>query len=66
MMMIKMTKNRARETAAYLQRNGISEYRLRLDGQGENIILNRCVDNIDCEEEEHVLNRRTEFIIVKI
>ncbi|TMM57311.1 flagellar motor protein MotB [Maribacter algarum] len=63
---LSLSKDRSFATAAYLMRNGISEYRLRLDGQGENIILNRCVDNVECEEEEHTRNRRTEFIIVKI
>ncbi|MFS4491852.1 OmpA family protein [Maribacter sp. 2308TA10-17] len=63
---LSLSKDRSVATAAYLMKNGIQEYRLRIDGQGENRILNRCVDNVDCEEEEHVNNRRTEFIIVKI
>jgi len=63
---LNLSKDRSVSTAAILIQNGIPEYRLRLDGQGENSILNRCLDNVDCEEDEHTRNRRTEFIIVKI
>jgi hypothetical protein len=32
----------------------------------ENQLINKCADNVDCTEEEHQLNRRSEFIIMEL
>jgi outer membrane protein OmpA-like peptidoglycan-associated protein len=54
---------RAQKTADYLLSKGINANRITKDGYGETQLINRCLDNIKCSEEEHQLNRRTEFIL---
>ncbi len=61
-----LSTNRARSTMQWLIRNGISAKRLQSAGFGESQLLNHCSDDVDCPEEEHQLNRRSEFIITKI
>ena len=45
---------------------GIDASRLTGQGYGESQLVNGCSDGVDCTEEEHQLNRRSEFIIVKM
>lgn len=45
-------------------KKGIAADRLSGKGYGETQLVNKCADGIDCTEEEHQLNRRSEFIIV--
>jgi hypothetical protein len=33
---------------------------------GENQLVNRCSDGVECSEEDHQLNRRCEFIITAL
>lgn len=61
-----LSDRRAKSTLEYLVKNGISRNRLTAKGYGENQLINKCADNVDCTEEEHQMNRRSEFIIVKI
>ena len=35
----------------------------QVNGQGENFILNKCTEGVTCEDPEHEINRRVEFII---
>ena len=35
-------------------------------GYGETQLVNHCADGVKCSEEEHQLNRRSEFIIRKL
>jgi outer membrane protein OmpA-like peptidoglycan-associated protein/tetratricopeptide (TPR) repeat protein len=62
---LRLSGNRASSVASYLIANGIEGMRLLNTGKGEDNILNKCVDGVECQEEEHVINRRTEFIITK-
>jgi hypothetical protein len=32
----------------------------------ENQLINKCADGVECTEEEHQLNRRSEFIIMEL
>ena len=60
-----LSERRARAAADYLIKNGISRKRiLEVKGQGETSLQNNCTDNVECSDEAHQLNRRTEFIIV--
>ncbi len=61
-----LSTNRAQSTMQWLIRNGISADRLKSQGFGESKLLNHCSDGVDCSEEEHQRNRRSEFIITKI
>lgn len=62
---IKLSQNRAESAKKWLTKNGIEGKRIVAVGYGETRILNKCKDNVDCTEDEHRLNRRTEFKIIK-
>lgn len=61
-----LSEARAKSTQTYLIENGISASRLTSKGFGETKLINRCADGVDCTEEEHQQNRRSEFIISSI
>lgn len=46
---------------SFLITKGINKTKLKATGKGEDEILNRCIDGIECSDDEHKLNRRTEF-----
>ena len=54
---------RAKSVYNYLVSKGIAEGRLKFKGYGETKILNRCFNGIDCADQEHQVNRRTEYLI---
>ena len=60
---IQLSNHRAASTLEYLVKNGIKRKRLRSKGFGETVPLVRCGDA--CSEQEHSINRRCEFIILK-
>lgn len=60
----RLSDRRARSTIAWMVKQGIEASRLTGKGYGETQLLNKCADGISCSEEEHQLNRRSEFIIV--
>ena len=45
---------------------GITKDRIKGKGYGESKLLNDCGNKSECIEQEHQLNRRTEFIITKM
>ena len=57
---------RARSAMDYLIRKGVPAERISARGYGESKLVNRCKDDVDCTEEEHQANRRTEFKVVKV
>ncbi|MCD0468060.1 OmpA family protein [Flavobacterium sp. ENC] len=62
---LKLSNLRAQSTVDWLVKHGgIDPQRLSGRGYGEMMILNKCVDGVSCTEEEHAINRRSEFIIV--
>ncbi|MFH6965272.1 OmpA family protein [Flavobacterium plurextorum] len=62
----KLSDRRAKATIAWLVKNGIAADRLTGKGYGETQLVNQCVDNVKCTEEEHQANRRSEFIITSM
>jgi len=60
-----LSNRRAQAAVEYLVSKGISRNRLKAKGYGETRLLNRCSDGVDCSEDEHRMNRRTEFKITK-
>ncbi|WP_235841587.1 OmpA family protein [Confluentibacter sediminis] len=63
----KLSIDRANSTYEYLISKGINPSRItEHEGFGERRLTNGCVDGEKCEEKEHQLNRRTEFIVVKM
>ena len=59
-----LSQKRAQSSVDYLMSKGISRARLIARGAGESELLNRCADGVTCEENEHTINRRTEFKVV--
>ena len=61
-----LSDRRAKSTRDYIVSKGIGQDRiLSAIGYGEKQLLNRCKNGVRCRNEEHDLNRRSEFIIVK-
>ncbi|HTF04797.1 MAG TPA: OmpA family protein [Bacteroidia bacterium] len=59
----KLSLKRAQKVLDYLVKRGIAKNRLKAVGYGETRLLNRCADGVECGEDEHAKNRRTEFKI---
>ncbi|KGO05384.1 OmpA family protein, partial [Dokdonia donghaensis] len=60
-----LSQRRNVSTIRYIvDQGGISMSRLTGRGYGETQLTNACGNGIECTEEEHQLNRRSEFIIV--
>ncbi len=57
---------RANSAVDYLIRKGVEASRLKAKGYGESRPVNRCVDGVECTEEEHQANRRTEFKVTAV
>ena len=59
-----LSNRRAKSTIDWLVKNGVAKNRLTGKGYGETQLVNRCSDGVSCTEEEHQMNRRSEFIIM--
>ena len=59
-----LSEKRAASARDYLQLKGIDVKRIKFSGKGEAEIRNHCLDGIQCSDEEHNFNRRTEVIIL--
>ena len=49
----------------YLISKGVKKDRIQAEWYGEQRPLNGCIDDVPCEEDQHELNRRAEFKIIK-
>ena len=58
----RLSDRRAKTTVAYVISKGIDKARISGEGKGENELKVNCGSN--CTEDEHQLNRRSEFIII--
>ena len=47
-------------------KRGIAGSRLETSGYGETQLLNECMDNVECTEEQHAINRRSEFKVIEL
>ena len=62
-----LSQERAISTYDYLISKGIDASKIsKYEGFGERRLLNGCDGNITCEEKDHQLNRRTEFIVLQM
>ncbi|WP_299763394.1 OmpA family protein [uncultured Dokdonia sp.] len=59
-----LSDRRAKSTVAYIISKGIDADRITGKGYGEKELVNECSNGVECSEEEHQLNRRSEFIVV--
>lgn len=62
----KLSEKRAKSTMEWMIQQGIEANRLTGKGYGETQLINKCSDNTKCTEEEHQINRRSEFIIIQL
>jgi outer membrane protein OmpA-like peptidoglycan-associated protein len=61
----KLSQRRAESARRWLvERGGIVADRIVAVGYGEKQLLNQCKNGVECTEEEHRFNRRTEFKIL--
>lgn len=60
-----LSQRRAQSAVNYIISKGISADRMQAAGYGESRLLNHCADGVECSEEEHQQNRRTEIKILE-
>lgn len=60
----KLSQQRAEAAVNYLVANGIEKNRLIAKGYGESRLVNRCNNGVNCSDEEHQANRRTEIKVL--
>jgi len=62
-----LSDKRAKSSRDYLINKGIAPERIEsATGYGEDRLLNECDGTVRCTEQAHFLNRRSEFVIVKM
>jgi len=61
----KLSQRRADSAKSWLEQKGVNGDRIVAKGYGESVILNHCVNGKRCSDEEHRINRRTEFKILE-
>ncbi len=63
---ISLSDRRAKSSANYIKKRITNPQRIYGKGYGETKIINKCKDGVKCNEDEHQINRRTEFKIIKM
>ncbi len=63
--LLKLTQERAEVCSNYLINKGIDPLRVLPKGYGATQLLNHCKPNVKCSNEEHLQNRRTEFVVLE-
>ncbi len=61
---MELSIKRAEEVVRYIVNKGINYNRIYGKGYGESMPLNHCVNDVECTDAEHLVNRRTEFLIL--
>ena len=61
-----LSEKRAQAAVDFIIGEGIDESRIKAKGFGFEQLLNNCGVGVECTEEEHQLNRRTEFKIIDL
>lgn len=61
-----LSQKRSDSAVNYIVSAGISSDRIIAKGYGESQLVNKCDDGVNCSEEEHQANRRTEFKILEL
>lgn len=62
----RLSNSRAKSSADYLFKRGISRKRVEYHGYGETMTVNGCVDGVECSEDQHADNRRSEILIMQL
>jgi OOP family OmpA-OmpF porin len=59
-----LSKRRAKSVVDYLVSRGVKRSRMVYHGYGETQLVNHCNNNVECNDEQHAQNRRTEFRVL--
>ena len=62
----KLSEERATSARQYIISKGVQPQRIIASGNGEAALKNDCKDGVDCPDNEHQVNRRTEILINKM
>nr|WP_199158727.1 OmpA family protein [Pedobacter sp. ASV2] len=62
---LSLSQKRAESAVEYIVLRGIDKNRIEAKGYGGTRLLNKCSKGVECTDQEHQLNRRTELKIVK-
>ncbi len=62
---IKLSIKRATTILDYLVSKGVDPKRIIANGFGETALINQCIDESNCSDDDHKVNRRTEFKLIK-
>lgn len=62
----KLSQKRSDSAVSYIVSKGISQNRITAKGYGETQLINRCKNGVECSDDEHRQNRRTEFKILEM
>jgi outer membrane protein OmpA-like peptidoglycan-associated protein len=60
-----LSRKRAESAVEYIISKGISSSRVTAAGYGETQLVNQCKNGVECSEEEHQRNRRTEIKVTQ-
>ena len=58
---MELSEKRSASCLNYIIAKGVDRARMTVTNYGETKLLNQCADGIECSEELHKINRRTEF-----
>jgi hypothetical protein len=61
-----LSERRAAAAVAYIVSEGVDSARITSKGYGETELVNRCKNGVECSEEAHQQNRRTELKITGV
>ncbi len=61
---LELSERRAKAVVDYLVSRGVKRSRMVYHGYGETQLVNRCGNGVNCSEELHANNRRTEFRVL--
>jgi len=61
-----LSQKRSDSAVNYIIKNGIGKDRINAKGYGETQLVNHCKNGVECTDEEHRQNRRTEFKILEM
>jgi peptidoglycan-associated lipoprotein len=59
-----LSKNRSLSCNSYLKAKGLKFNRVVMNNFGETKLVNHCADSVECTEDLHQVNRRTEFVLL--
>jgi outer membrane protein OmpA-like peptidoglycan-associated protein len=63
---MQLSLRRSESAKNFLVQRGVEPQRIKTFGYGESRLRNHCRDGVECSEDEHAYNRRTEIKVIKI